>query len=447
MSRGLCFFLIAAFMAALLPRPAAAQEDVTAASLEVIAAINQHRVNAGLHPLAVNPVLETMARAQADYVASLNFEPPNYDFHVDARGEYPRQRALRYNWPTYGDNKAQIEVNENAGLGDLNYVMDFWKNSAIHRQTMESPLYREIGVGLIPHKFGFLYIVVFGSQPNVFPVTVNPTNCQLYLPNEYHTGGNGTWIRSIQTVHMVDANGTALTQPTAWQPVMPVPPAAEFKVIFAENNQQVEQPVSLSRHLVILPDTLTATSSPCAATTTSTANLTSSPLYNSEINTVVGQNVYPATQPDTFSGAPTVIGKVRVDNGVNLQCREYPTSAAFSIALIPNTVEVMILGLPAPRDDARGYPTSHVLEFPDYSAILQPDIGIDNLPLGTIDTLWLDVEWWQPDGKHLACWVNADYIELFYQGTYMDDVSEYLQLVDKGILTLTPYNYPGGLRD
>lgn len=426
---------------------AQAQEpDVEAASIEVIAAINAYRVALGLHPLTVNPTLTEMARVQAEYIASLNFEPPNDDFHIDDRGAYPRQRALRFGWPTYGTNTAQIEVSENAGLGSLEYVMDFWLNSTVHRTTMENTIYREIGVALIPHRFGFLYMIVFGARPNVLPVPVNPATCQLYIPNEYHTGGNGDWLRSVQTVQLISGDGAPLTNPAPWQPLLTAPPQSDFTVIFTGERYQVQQPVNLQRNQVILPETLNIGQVACGATATAQP---SPPTFASEVNTVVGTNLYPQNQPDVYPEVPAVLGKAFVDGGVNLQCREYPTSTSYSLALIPSNTELLIVGLPAPRDEVDGFPGAMQIAVPDFTSITQLDIGIDNLNMGNIDVkdLWLNVEWWQPNGTRMECWVNAYYVSLFYKGSNVDDIFAYLQLVDRGILRLIPYNYPGGKID
>lgn len=474
------------------PRPVAAQSDATAAALQVIAAINAHRLEAGAVPLVRNPQLDDMARSQAEFVAAQNFAPPNYDFHKDARHEYPRQRALRFGWPTYGTNTAQIEVGENAGLGNLNYVMDFWTNSEKHRTAMENKEYREIGVGLVPHEYGYMYIIVFGARPNAFPVSFDPTTCLVYLSNEYHTAGNGTWIRWAETVQFKAADDTAFTEPIEWQTpmVLPATVTKEFQIVFSGSGQQVSQGVDLARDIAILPDTLpilqgtqaapscnngannsavvsapqtttsATTPAPAASTTTNTSaattttSTTSAPGVTSGLNpgpaNTVAANGYPVNQPEVYPPAAAVIAQVYVNPGVRLHCREYPTSGATSLALIPNSTQLLVLGLPGPRDQTGkvGYSAAPSIPVRDFSSVLSATISAAGVETGgmAMRDLWLNVEWWQQDGTRMGCWVNGGYITLYYRNKNINSVVEFLELVDVGTLNLTPYNVPGGLR-
>ena len=58
---------------------------------DLMAEINLWRLNSGLEPVVYNPVLKSMAVAQADFVMSLPSLPD--DLHAGANGENVRQRS------------------------------------------------------------------------------------------------------------------------------------------------------------------------------------------------------------------------------------------------------------------------------------------------------------------------------------------------------------------
>lgn len=441
------------------PKPAHADNAVADAAMEIVAAVNSHRTNMGLHPLALNTTLTTMATAQVSYLETQNYQPVNYDYHIDANGEYPRQRALRYGWPTYGSSQ-QIEIGENAGVGSLNYMMEYWRSSPLHKTAMENPAYREIGVGIKAHKYGFFIILVFGSRPNVFPGLFNPESCEVYTPNEAHLMGTGTWLRAVQTLQLVKLDGTPLTEPMTWQPKLSIPAHSdsEFYVVFSGQNQQIQAKVNMQSEesVAITPNTLPMLRSD-RVTTACVGNAQTTPPVLSTTNEAEVTAQIPATQPtapvdsvvkvETTTStanlnptAPTLLGRVNVNRGSNLQCREYPSPTAFSLGLIPNDAEIAVLGLPGARDERIGHPDGLLIEVPDYAAA-RLGAGID------LSELWLNVEWQMPDGARLGCWVNSFYISLAYQGISIYDAAQYLELVEEGVMTFTPYNTPGGVRN
>src|SRR5215831_14604247 len=90
---------------AIAPQPVAVDPPATDPATQVLALLNDWRIQQGLWPLKVNPTLQAMAEAQAQYVVanmgSINVES---DYHLDALKQMPAQRAIRapYLWPTYG---------------------------------------------------------------------------------------------------------------------------------------------------------------------------------------------------------------------------------------------------------------------------------------------------------------------------------------------------------
>ncbi len=466
-------------------KQASANHSVAYAALEIVAEVNTHRMSLGLSPLAMNANLSKMAEEQAHYIQSLNFHPENYDYHKDAHGEYPRQRALRHKWPTFGPDPKQIEIGENAGLGSVQFVMDYWRKSNLHRTAMENPAYREVGVGVVEHKYGYFMILVFGARPDVFPTLFDPENCQMYISNEKHTNGGGHWIHSVQTMQLTTADGLAITEPQAWKSHIMLPPNADyqFSLVLRENNLEVVQHVDLQslHNTVVIPNTLpmlekgeittrcvtgapsvvaatpivptlAPTEDPVIATATTPAP-TEAPLVVTATTPApppptVQANVPPTATPEvkveTVNNAsslnPTtseVVGLANVGRSSNLQCRQYPSSIAFSLGLIPSGSTLTILGLPGARDERIGFPDGMVIEIPDYAAARLGE-GVE------LDELWLHVQWQMPEGTFLKCWVNAFYVSASYQGKSLISVASYLELVQRGKLDFIPYNVPGG---
>jgi hypothetical protein len=91
--------------------------------------------------------------------------------------------------------------------------------------------YREIGVAaIVSTGGGYVYMAVFGSRPDVFPVLVDQAEGVLYLTDErYEWAGGGEWIADV-TVFQFLAAPDAQPDSTAWQawaesvPVPQTPP-------------------------------------------------------------------------------------------------------------------------------------------------------------------------------------------------------------------------------
>src|SRR5690606_25602753 len=113
-----------------------------------------------------------------------------------------------------------------------------------------------------------------------------------------------------------------------------------------------------------------------------------------------------------------VFGVVNLNQGVNLQCREYPSSQARSLGLIPNGTELEIIGLPALRDTTGDIGRQDAITidgFPDLSPLLVEDstiadLGEDIVSVLDVDQFWLDVDWTLEDGTKFGCWVSAQYV-------------------------------------
>lgn len=234
-------------------------ENYSDEELALIAGMNAWRMESGVAPLKPNQILTRMARDQANYLMSFPSIPN--DLHRDGKGRYPRERAVSddYRWPYYGQS-ARAAVGENGYVGNsVDAAVNWWKNSEIHRTAGLNAGYREIGVAAVPHPFGHLYIVVFGSRPNVFPVMYNPANAQTFMTTEqYQYSSGGDWLDSVQEIQQVP---TVLTQleDNGWQPFsnqMSLGSDQAYALAFRSSGKVVIVEVDPINSTVILPETL-----------------------------------------------------------------------------------------------------------------------------------------------------------------------------------------------
>jgi len=126
---------------------------------------------------------------------------------------------------------------------------------------------------------------------------------------------------------------------------------------------------------------------------------------------VVAQPAAPTPAPLVPQAtAPTAY--VDLNPGANLHCREYPSSTARSLGLIPTGTTLTVIGRPG-------------------EATL-PDTG-DPTPLPTpvieaVADMWLAVRWQPAGGGEVSCWVNAQYLRVEWQGRVLDTLEELLEL-------------------
>ena len=225
------------------------QDDQAAQA--ILQLINGWRMTNGVWPLKINPTLTQMALDQANYVSSLPEIPAGGEIHVGRFGELPPARAVLppYSWTSYG-NAANTAVGEIAYVGATTAAaMDFWANSTIHRNTALNPAYREVGVAAIPNKLGHMYVVDFGSRPDILPVTADLQNQKLYLSNERYRWARAPYLLNAQQVRLFDALGRPLGDWVSWSNTLPLPANAGDQITVAyqdDNGVMALASVSLS---------------------------------------------------------------------------------------------------------------------------------------------------------------------------------------------------------
>jgi len=129
---------------------------------------NQERVAAGVTPLVRNGLLTTVARAH-----SLDMKERDFFSHTNPDRLTPFQRmdAAGYSYRSAAENIAASSSYTLASSPDevgRHIVQDLWMNSRGHRETLISPKYTEIGIGVVydPDKsaspYGFIATQDFG---------------------------------------------------------------------------------------------------------------------------------------------------------------------------------------------------------------------------------------------------------------------------------------------
>lgn len=193
---------------------ALAQSPITVA--QVLARVNQERVSRGMPPYALNAQLTSAAQTQAnDMSRSGKFG------HIGSDGSTVFDRTARAGYGAYSWGR---RVGENyAAYHDLSEAMSFWMNSRSHRENILHTVYREMGVGIAPvaEWGGTIYVLTFGSEPNVLPVFINDgasqtgsQNVTLTLSDEdVYDSGN-----SISRVTQVQVSNDANFSGAVWQP-------------------------------------------------------------------------------------------------------------------------------------------------------------------------------------------------------------------------------------
>ncbi len=144
------------------------------------------------------------------------------------------------------------------------------------------------------------------------------------------------------------------------------------------------------------------------------------------------------TAPPATAQQNVVFGVVNLNAGVNLQCREYPTTQAFSLALVPNGAQVLVRGWAGPPDLEEGQEITPVEE----GSFENPTEVED------FDEVWLNIDWTGAEGGTLRCWTRADLLQLTFRNQAFFEPESLFELQDVAvfppIVDEIPYNYPGG---
>jgi LysM repeat protein len=137
-----CWLLWLLIILTMQPASAESTTEKKGSANEVIALVNQVRVSNGLVPYQVNNALMASAQAHSNYQASIGSIT-----HTGAGGSRPVDRAVAAG---YGGGM-KIYISENIYGGNNatpQQAVTLWKGDSLHLNTMISPNYTDIGVGV-----------------------------------------------------------------------------------------------------------------------------------------------------------------------------------------------------------------------------------------------------------------------------------------------------------
>jgi uncharacterized protein YkwD len=122
----------------------------------VVALVNDHRVALGLAPLATSPTLTAAATWKARHLAAYGYFAHDDPSPPVARTAAERVAACGYPSPYVGENIA-------AGQPTPADVMASWLGSPGHRENLERPGFRAIGVGVAATGTTLSWVQDFGD--------------------------------------------------------------------------------------------------------------------------------------------------------------------------------------------------------------------------------------------------------------------------------------------
>jgi uncharacterized protein YgiM (DUF1202 family) len=124
--------------------------------------------------------------------------------------------------------------------------------------------------------------------------------------------------------------------------------------------------------------------------------------------------------PPTIPPQPTkvqgIIATVQTNEGVNLKIREFPSTTARTLALVPSGATLVVDGVSGPVQ-----PTGQPTFTPQPTGGPTATLSSQDV---TIDAVWLFVTWQTPDGGNVTGWVNAQYVRITRNGRPVRDVAE-----------------------
>src|SRR5579864_4212345 len=123
--------------------------------------INTLRAQVGVPPLTFNAQLTNSATGHSRYLANNPWTDP----HVESNGSTPRSRitAAGYPGPIVGENVY------GGGLATAQIAFTWWVNEPLHYKNMTSPLYNDIGIGIVTGPYGQFFTTDFGGRGNGAP--------------------------------------------------------------------------------------------------------------------------------------------------------------------------------------------------------------------------------------------------------------------------------------
>lgn len=206
--------LMMALPAAATPTPRPGEAELAA---RMLTAINDARVENGLAPYALNPLLTQAAQAHSEYQMEMGEIS-----HIGPGDMTALDRVALTGYPF-------IRVNENiygGGLSSPEDAVEWWLTAdEAHNRNVLHPDMREAGIGAATSPEGWTYYTLdISAQPNVLPMFINSGEPSTTFPNVVITLTNeniffgSAQIGSVQQVMLSNSADFAGATVVAWSP-------------------------------------------------------------------------------------------------------------------------------------------------------------------------------------------------------------------------------------
>jgi hypothetical protein len=216
-------FVICVILVAL---PAQAQESDPIVTWLTL--VNQARLDEGLIPYALFPLLNASAQRHADDLA-LN----QASSHIGSDGSMPRERIAQAGYAAWTQADGELVAGENFWIGrsSIEDAVAYFLTDPPQRANLLSTTYREMGVGFATGADGRNYYVLdFGVRPNVLPVFINDgaTNADdaqvaIRLPNENvrPEGQGASFMGEVIEIRVSNEPSFENSPWQTWEPLIP----------------------------------------------------------------------------------------------------------------------------------------------------------------------------------------------------------------------------------
>lgn len=292
------FFVVLAGLSPLASAQGQAGAPVVPATAQALLdAVNALRSANGLPPYRTEPILMTIAQAQAEYMASIGTWT-----HTGPDGSRPYQRALAAGYLVAGDLSQGGWFSENVIMGNnlsAEAAVQAWLGDDAHRNTMLSTIYQDAGAGVAVAGSTYYYCLDVGLSTGGTPVVFTPfghTPTPTILPNTPNPDGS--------IVHIVRPGEILLAIAVAYN----VP----LEDVLRLNNLTVNSIIYPDQKIVIRP-AFTPTPTQPTATASPLPTLTPWPTSTRTASPAVAQTATPAgmpARPLSGAGATALVGLI-----------------------------------------------------------------------------------------------------------------------------------------
>jgi hypothetical protein len=139
-----------------------------ATSADLLALVNEARINQGLYPYVISAELSAAAQRHSNDMAT-----SGQIGHTGSDGSSSTQRVLEAGYGVFDFGLVASE-NVYGGIGGADAPFNAWMGQSGARSNLLSEKYREVGIGVARDDQGRIFWTLdVGARPNVLPVLIN----------------------------------------------------------------------------------------------------------------------------------------------------------------------------------------------------------------------------------------------------------------------------------